>query len=58
MIEFEIIELTQSDLILCIVANIIVASALENGCSILYSEDMQHELNIENQLTIKNPFIS
>ncbi|MHA1917288.1 MAG: hypothetical protein ACTSUV_03120 [Candidatus Ranarchaeia archaeon] len=28
MIEFEVIELTQSDLILCIVANIIVASAL------------------------------
>jgi predicted nucleic acid-binding protein len=32
-----------------------VASALENGCSILYTEDMQHEQQIEG-LTIRNPF--
>lgn len=35
----------------------IVASALEAGCKILYSEDMQHGLLIENSLTIINPFL-
>ncbi|MCE6989761.1 PIN domain-containing protein [Dyadobacter sp. CY323] len=35
----------------------IVASALEAGCSILYSEDMQHNLVIEKRLTIINPFL-
>lgn len=35
----------------------IVASALEAGCSILYSEDMQNGLVIENRLRIVNPFI-
>lgn len=32
-----------------------VASALENSCSVLYSEDMQHGQQIEG-LTIRNPF--
>src|SRR5262249_143666 len=32
-----------------------VASALESGCSILYTEDMQHGQQIEG-LTINNPF--
>ena len=33
-----------------------IASALENNCSILYSEDLQHKQVIENTLTIINPF--
>ena len=32
-----------------------LASALESGCSILYTEDMQHGQQIEG-LTIRNPF--
>jgi predicted nucleic acid-binding protein len=43
---------------------IIVASALEKGCTILYSEDMQHGLVVRypnrdttNTVTIINPFI-
>ena len=35
---------------------IIIAAALQNGCTILYSEDWQHNASIENQLTIINPF--
>ncbi|MCE7060077.1 PIN domain-containing protein [Dyadobacter sp. CY343] len=35
----------------------IVAAALEADCTILYSEDMQHGLVVENKLTIINPFI-
>ena len=35
---------------------LIVASALEAGCSILVSEDMQDGQSIENRLTIRNPF--
>ncbi len=34
----------------------IVASALEAGCDILYSEDMQNGLIIDNRLRIVNPF--
>ena len=37
--------------------SIIVASALEAGCEILYSEDFQHNQLVENQLKIINPFI-
>jgi predicted nucleic acid-binding protein len=37
--------------------SIIVASALEAGCDILYSEDLHHGLAIEDKLTILNPFI-
>lgn len=36
--------------------SLIIASALENNCSILYTEDMQHNQVIENSLTIINPF--
>jgi len=36
--------------------SMILASALENGCNIIYSEDMQNGQIIENQLTIINPF--
>lgn len=37
--------------------SLIIASGLENECSILYSEDLQHNQKIENSLTIINPFI-
>lgn len=37
--------------------SMIIASALENNCSILYSEDMQHNQIIENILKIINPFL-
>jgi predicted nucleic acid-binding protein len=36
--------------------SLIVSSALENNCEILYSEDMQDGLVIESKLTIINPF--
>ncbi len=36
--------------------SLIVATALESECTILYSEDMQDGLLIENQLKIVNPF--
>ncbi|MDR1746648.1 MAG: PIN domain-containing protein [Tannerella sp.] len=36
---------------------IIIASALEADCEILYSEDMHHGLIVENRLRILNPFI-
>ena len=36
--------------------SLILATALENGCNIVYSEDMQNGQVIENQLTIVNPF--
>jgi len=36
--------------------SLILASALENSCSILYSEDMQHDQVIEDNLKIINPF--
>ena len=35
---------------------LIVASALETKCTILYSEDMQDGQVIEKRLTIRNPF--
>jgi len=37
--------------------SIIVASALEAGCDTLYSEDFQHNMVIEGQLTVINPFV-
>ena len=37
--------------------SLIVAVALDAGCTTLFSEDMQHGQKIENQLTIINPFI-
>ena len=35
---------------------LIVASALEANCTVLYSEDMHHDLLVEKQLRILNPF--
>ncbi len=37
--------------------SLIIASAIENGCDILYSEDMQHKQVIDDKLTIINPFV-
>ncbi|MDN5850744.1 MAG: PIN domain-containing protein [Nitrococcus sp.] len=37
---------------------LIVASALLAGCTVLYSEDFQHGIKVENRLTIRNPFIA
>ncbi|MEY3746877.1 MAG: hypothetical protein RL194_336 [Pseudomonadota bacterium] len=35
----------------------IVASALESGCTTLWSEDFQDGLSLERHMTIRNPFI-
>lgn len=35
---------------------LIVASALRAGCAVLYSEDMQHGLTVDERLRIENPF--
>ncbi len=37
--------------------SIIVASAIEAACDILYSEDMQHNLEVDGVLRIVNPFV-
>lgn len=37
--------------------SLILASALEASCPVLYSEDMQHNQIIENSLTVINPFM-
>jgi len=37
--------------------SLILASALENDCVIIYSEDLQHNMKIEKFLTIINPFV-
>jgi predicted nucleic acid-binding protein len=36
--------------------SLIATSALENGCTTLYSEDMQDGFVINGALTVKNPF--
>lgn len=36
--------------------SLIVAAALDSGCTTLYSEDMQHGRMLLGQLTIVNPF--
>lgn len=35
---------------------LIVAAALESGCTTLYSEDLQHGQTIDRTLKVKNPF--
>jgi predicted nucleic acid-binding protein len=35
---------------------LVVAAALEGGCSVLYSEDFQDGQRIEGRLTVRNPF--
>ncbi|MBI2966615.1 MAG: PIN domain-containing protein [Bacteroidetes bacterium] len=37
--------------------SLIIASALESNCKILYSEDLQHNQIIKNKLKIINPFL-
>ena len=37
--------------------SMIISSAISSNCTILYSEDMQHNQIIENQLKIINPFV-
>ena len=37
---------------------LILASALESDCTILFSEDFQHGQTIEGKMTILNPFIN
>jgi predicted nucleic acid-binding protein len=36
--------------------SLIIAAALEANCTTLYSEDMQHQQNIDGRLVIVNPF--
>ena len=36
--------------------SLIIAAALESKCTVLYSEDMQHDQIIESTLQIINPF--
>lgn len=38
--------------------SLIVATALENKCTILLSEDMHHNQVIDGKLTIVNPFVN
>jgi len=37
--------------------SIVIASAMESGCRILFSEDMQDNLSVEKVLRIVNPFL-
>ena len=37
--------------------SLVLTSALENECSVLYSEDLQHGQIIESSLKIINPFV-
>lgn len=37
--------------------SLMLASALEQGCNVIYSEDMQHGQVVENLLRITNPFM-
>jgi predicted nucleic acid-binding protein len=38
--------------------SLIIASALDADCSVLYTEDMQHEQVIDGRLTLCNPFLA
>lgn len=38
--------------------SMIVSAALQAGCTLLYSEDMQHGQKIEGRLLISNPFLN
>lgn len=38
--------------------SLIVGAALEAGCEVIYSEDMQHGLRVEGRLSILNPLIA
>jgi predicted nucleic acid-binding protein len=36
---------------------LIVAAALDSGCDVLWSEDMEHDLLVDGRLRIRNPFV-
>ncbi len=38
--------------------SLIVASAMENECEVIYTEDMQHGLILKDRFIIINPFLS
>lgn len=38
--------------------SLIIASALQNGCSLLYTEDMAHDLIIGEKIRVVNPFVN
>ncbi|MGD9556394.1 MAG: hypothetical protein AB7V25_05210 [Mangrovibacterium sp.] len=38
--------------------SMMVAAALDNQCSILYSEDLHHQQIVEGKLQIINPFLA
>jgi len=38
--------------------SLIVASALESGCEVLYSEDLQHSQLFDKKLKVVNPFLA
>ena len=38
--------------------SLIIASALEAGCKVLYSEDLQHNQTIDGKLKIVDPFLN
>jgi len=43
---------------LSIYDSMIVAAAIETGCEVVWSEDMQHGLLVDGAITIRNPFSS
>lgn len=58
-LNFHILEKTLELVRICNFAfwdRMILASALNNNCSIIYSEDFHHELILEERLQIINPF--
>ena len=37
---------------------LIVAAALQAGCDVLFSEDLQHEQVFDGRITVLNPFLA
>ncbi len=37
---------------------LVIAAARQAECTVLYSEDMQHDLIVDKQLRIRNPFLA
>lgn len=65
---FQILEINTSNIFSALEVNarygysywdsLIIATAFQRNCSILYSEDMQHDQLIEGKLRIINPLVS
>ena len=65
--KYQVVELTQEVLVrasglrerysLSFWDSLIIASTLTAGVATLYSEDMQHDLTIDNKVQIRNPFL-